>query len=139
MRIYTYLNGAPLLTLGPWLRAWERSWRRNGWTPVVLMRRAAERHSQFNPSIPENHKWWALAMQRQPGYFSSVFTFNRAYPPPATSPDCSFPSLGTARGMSQASLNTRALPYGVPGWQEAELISFDGFPVDELYDSGLLL
>lgn len=136
--VYSYLDSAPLLSQGPWLRAWQRSWQRNGWTPRLLTRRIAEQHPNFYLNSPPSlMRWLALSLQTEPGYFSSIQVINRAYPPGASPPDCSFPSFGSAVGAARASLDSLALPYGAPGWSDSGLVSFEGLPVEELYSSGV--
>lgn len=137
--IYTYLDGAPLLSQGPWVRAWERSWRRNGWTPRLLTRRIAEQHPEFFPDLAKLHQWCALAMQKELGRYASIFTFNHSLVAD------SFGALETPRvgapviAMEQYSLDSVASKFGAPGWESAWLVSFEGLPIDELYHSGLPL
>lgn len=136
--VYSYLDSAPLLTQGPWVRAWERSWRRNGWSTRLLTRRIAEQHPEFFADLTKLHKWCALAHQKEPGFYSSIFTINHSLAPGRTHytpPDAGAPVLE----MSSASLDGHALKFGELGWEFSDLVSFDGFPIDELYSSGLRL
>lgn len=139
MIIYTYLDSAPLLSQGPWVRAWERSWRKQGWTTRLLTRRIAEKHSQFFPDLAKLHKWCALAMQKERGYYSSIFTINQGLKASALPSDVYFPVNGPALAMRIVSLDDRAVKFGAIGWTLSELVSFEGLPIDELYESGMRL
>lgn len=139
MLIYTYLDSAPLLSQGPWLRAWQRSWQRNGWTTRLLTRRIAERHPEFFPDLTKLHKWCALAQQKERGHYSSIFTINQSYKPDERWLFVSPPTGTPVLEFSRYSLDPHALKFGELGWEAANLVSFDGLPVEELYSSGVKL
>lgn len=137
--VYAYLDSAPILVHGPWVRAWQRSWQRNGWTTRLLTRRIAEKHPEYFPDLSKLHKWCALATQKEKGFYSSIFTINQSLKPgviPSAVPTAEGDPVLT---FSRYSLDERAYKYGALGWTLAELVSFDGLPIDELYSSGMRL
>lgn len=139
MIIYTYLDGAPLLSQGPWIRAWERSWRRQGWSTRLLTRRIAEKHPEYFPDLTKLHKWCALATQKEKGFYSSIFTINHSLKPGSFGDIEAPPAGAPVLEMSRFSLDDLASKFGVTGWEGANLVSFDGYSIGELYSSGMPL